>query len=112
MTPTGQPLSDELVEAIAERFRVLGEPTRIKLLDRLRESDATVQELNTVIGTTPQNISKHLAVLQHAGLVARRKEGTHSVFRVVDGGIFELCELVCGSLAARVEALRLVVKGG
>ena len=109
MTHVGHPLPDELVEAIAGRFRVLGEPMRIKLLDRLRESEATVQELTAATGTTPQNISKHLTVLQQAGVVARRKEGTYAYYRIVDEGVFALCEAVCGSLEARVESLRLAV---
>jgi len=57
------PLPDDLVELVAERFRALSEPTRIKLLDRLREREATVLELTELIGTTPQNVSKHLGVL-------------------------------------------------
>lgn len=109
MTRAGHPLPDELVDAIAGRFRVLGEPMRIKLLDRLRESEASVQELTASTGTTAQNISKHLAVLQQAGIVARRKQGTYCYYRIVDESIFALCEAVCGSLEAHVESLRLVV---
>lgn len=54
------PLPDDLIELIAGRFRTLSEPTRIKLLDRLREGEATVLELTELIGTTRQNLSKHL----------------------------------------------------
>ena len=53
----------------------MSEPTRIKLLDRLREREATVLELTELIGTTQQNVSKHLGVLQRSGVVARRKQG-------------------------------------
>ena len=103
------PLPDDLIELIAERFRVLGEPTRIKLLDRLREGEATVLELTELIGTTQQNISKHLGVLQRSGIVARRKQGNFASYRVVDEGVFSLCEAVCGSLQKRVESLRQLV---
>jgi DNA-binding transcriptional ArsR family regulator len=75
------PLPDDLVELIAERFRALAEPTRIKLLDRLREGEATVQELTEVIGSTQQNVSKHLGVLRQAGMVRRRKAGNSSTTR-------------------------------
>ena len=61
------PLPDDLVELIARRFAALSEPTRIKLLDGLREGEATVLELTELIGTTQQNISKHLGVLQRVG---------------------------------------------
>jgi DNA-binding transcriptional ArsR family regulator len=103
------PLPNDLVELIAERFRVLGEPTRIKLLDRLREGEATVLELTEQIGSTQQNVSKHLGVLQRSGIVARRKHGIFAYYRIVDEGVFALCESVCGSLQEQVEALRRLV---
>jgi len=105
------PLPDDLVELIAQRFRALGEPARIKLLDRLREGEATVHDLTALIGTTQQNVSKHLGMLQRAGIVARRKEGNFAYYRIVDEGVFALCETVCGSLQAQVEALRQLVGG-
>jgi DNA-binding transcriptional ArsR family regulator len=99
------PLPDDLVELIAERFRALSEPTRIKLLDRLREGEATVLELTELIGTTQQNVSKHLGVLQRSGVVARRKQGNFAYYRIVDEGVFDLCEAVCGSVQQRVASL-------
>jgi DNA-binding transcriptional ArsR family regulator len=100
------PLSDEVVELIARRFRVLAEPTRIKLLDHLRANEATVQELSDAVGSTQQNVSKHLGVLADAGIVARRRHGSSSSYRVVDESIFRLCEEVCGSVARRLESLQ------
>jgi DNA-binding transcriptional ArsR family regulator len=110
MTVT-HPLPDDLVELIAERFRALSEPTRIKLLDQLREGEATVFELTELIGTTQQNVSKHLGVLQRSGIVARRKQGNFAYYRIVDEGVLSLCEAVCGSLQAQVESLRKLVAG-
>ena len=105
------PLPDELVELIAERFRALGEPTRIKLLDRLREGEATVLELTRIVGTTEQNISKHLGVLQRTGIVGRRRQGNFSYYSIADQAVFALCEAVCGSLQRRFDSLREVVGG-
>ena len=103
------PLPDDLVELIAERFRALSEPTRIKLLDRLRDGEATVLELTELIGTTQQNVSKHLGVLQRSGIVARRKQGNFAYHWIVDERVFDLCEAVCGSLQEQVEALHQLV---
>lgn len=100
------PLPDDLVELIAERFRTLSDPTRIKLLDRLRDGEATVLELTERIGTTQQNVSKHLRVLQRSGIVARRKQGNYAYYRIVDEGVFSLCEAVCGSLERRARTLQ------
>lgn len=102
------PLPDELVELIADRFRVLSEPTRIKLLDRLREGEATVLELTALVGTTQQNVSKHLNLLHRAGIVTRRKHGNFVYYRIADGTVYALCEAVCGSLQNRVDALQRV----
>jgi DNA-binding transcriptional ArsR family regulator len=105
------PLPDELVELIAERFRALSEPTRIRLLDRLRDGEATVLELTRVVGTTEQNVSKHLGVLQRSGIVARRRQGNYSYYSIADDVVFALCKHVCGSLHRQFEALHAVVAG-
>lgn len=99
------PLPDPLVELIAERFRVIGEPMRIRLLDSLREAPATVQELTEATGGTQPNVSRHLAVLHRAGIVAREKDGIHVRYSIADESVFALCELVCGGLRRQLEAL-------
>jgi DNA-binding transcriptional ArsR family regulator len=106
------PLADDLVELIARRFRVLGEPMRIRLLDQLRDGEATVGELSEALAASQQNVSKHLAVLSDVGILGRRKEGNYVYYRIVDEGVFTLCEDVCGSLAEQFESLREVVAGG
>jgi DNA-binding transcriptional ArsR family regulator len=106
------PLPDELIELIARRFRVLADPTRIKLLDGLHRGEASVQELTVAIGSTQQNVSKHLGVLLQAGIVGRRKVGNYAYYSIVDEGVFVLCEDVCGSLAQQLETLREVVGVG
>ncbi len=92
------PLPAALVEVIAERFRILAEPMRIRLLDALREAPATVQELQQATGASQQNVSKHLGLLLRSGLVSSRKEGNFSLYAIADEGVFELCELVCGGM--------------
>ena len=96
------PLPDPLVELIAQRFRVIGEPMRIKLLDRLRDGAATVGELQEAVGASQQNVSKHLGVLHQAGIVSRTKEGTAVRYAIADESVFALCELVCGGLRAQL----------
>jgi ArsR family transcriptional regulator len=109
--PLPSPVPDDLVEMIARRFRVLGEPARIKLLDRLQEREASVNELSETLGASQQNVSKHLAVLAEAGILGRRKEGTHVYYRIVDEGVFGLCEQVCGSLEEQLRALNRLLSG-
>ncbi len=99
------PLPEALVELIAQRFRVLGEPMRIRLLDRLRDGEATVGELREALAASQQNVSKHLSVLLQAGMVSRTKRGTSARYAVADEGVFELCELVCGGLRRQLAEL-------
>ena len=103
------PLPDDLVELIALRFRALSEPTRIKLLDRLCEGEATVLALTELVGTTEQNVSKHLGVLLRTGILARRKQGNFAYYRIIDEGVFALCEAVCGSLQQQAESFSQIV---
>ena len=105
------PVPDELVELIARRFRAIGEPMRIKLLDRLRDGEATVNELSDAIGASQQNVSKHLALLAEAGIVARRKDGNRVYYRIADEGVFKLCEDVCGSVQQQLRTLSELVSG-
>jgi DNA-binding transcriptional ArsR family regulator len=109
-SPTLHPLPEPLIEVVAQRFRVLGEPMRIKLLDRLRESDATVGELQLALGASQQNVSKHLGILSAAGMVTRTKQGNHSRYSISDPSVFELCEQVCGSVRRQVQELEAILQ--
>ena len=105
------PLPDALAELVAQRFRVMGEPTRIRLLDRLRDGEASVQELTEALATSQQNVSKHLGVLAQARIVGRRKDGNLALYRIVDDSVFALCEQVCGSLQRQLADLNELVSG-
>jgi DNA-binding transcriptional ArsR family regulator len=105
------PLPQPLIELIAQRFRCLGEPMRIALLDRLRDGEATVSELTEATGASQQNVSKHLGVLLNAGIVSRTKRATSSVYAIADDTVFELCEHVCGGLRRQLEELDLILQG-
>lgn len=107
--PETQPLSDPLVELVAQRFRVLGEPTRIRLLDALRAGPAGVTELAARVGLSQQNASKHLGVLAAAGLVERRRAGSAAIYAISDPSVFTLCEVVCDALRDRFAALAAVL---
>lgn len=108
--PIPHPLPDALAELVAARFRVLSEPMRIKLLDRLREGDATVQELQEGLGVSQQNVSKHLGVLLNAGMVSREKQGTYSRYAIADPSVFALCDQVCGGLRRQIAELDTILQ--
>ena len=111
-TSLPHPLPGPLIERIAERFRVLGEPMRIALLEALRDGEATVTELQRATGASQQNVSKHLGVLLRVGILGRRREGNFAVYSIADPTVFSLCEEVCGGLRRDLEALDLLLQVG
>ena len=100
-----RPLPEKLIDLIAQRFRVLGEPMRIKLLCALAQAPATVGELREVSGGTQQNVSKHLGVLAAAGIVDRKKHGNCTVYSIADETVFSMCDQVCGALHEQAHEL-------
>lgn len=105
------PLPDPVVDLIARRFRVLAEPMRIRILDRLRDGEATVNDLTEALETSQQNVSKHLGVLHDAGVVRRRKDANHVRYSIADEGVLALCEQVCGGLQRQLSELAEIVGG-
>ncbi|HSC74561.1 MAG TPA: metalloregulator ArsR/SmtB family transcription factor [Gaiellaceae bacterium] len=105
------PIPTDLAELVARRFRVLAEPMRIRLLDRLRENEETVGELADALETSQQNVSKHLAVLADAGMLGRRKDGNRVYYWIADESVFALCEHVCGAAEQQLRVLQELVEG-
>jgi DNA-binding transcriptional ArsR family regulator len=95
-----KPLSAEQLSVIAERFKALAEPSRLEILNALREGERTVSEILEATGLGQANVSKHLQMLHGAGFVERRKDGVSTYYRLADGDVLRLCELMCGRLEA------------
>jgi len=105
------PISAELAEIIAQRFRVIGDPTRIRLLDLLRGGERSVGQLADALQSSQQNVSKHLGVLHQAGIVSRRKDRTSVRYAIADATVLALCEQVCGGLHAQLAELEALLRG-
>jgi DNA-binding transcriptional ArsR family regulator len=88
-------LTDAARERVAARFRALGEPTRLRVLERLFRGPASVTEILEHVGGTQANVSKHLALLHAAGLLSRRKAGTRTVYAISDPTLKRICTIVC-----------------
>jgi ArsR family transcriptional regulator len=97
-------LPDSALELIATRFKALSEPVRLKLIIALEEGEKNVSELVEASGKSQATISRHLKQLEDAGVLARRRDGTHIYYSICDPGIFVLCEHVCGSLYRQLQA--------
>jgi DNA-binding transcriptional ArsR family regulator len=93
-------------ERVAARFRALGDPTRLNILERLFQSPASVGEVIEHVGGTQANVSKHLGVLRSQGLVRGRKQGNRTVYSIADPSVERICSVVCAAVGrdARAEA--------
>jgi len=97
-------LSPEALELVAATFRVLGEPVRLRILQMLQDGERSVTGLADDLGTTQPNVSKHLRVLQEAGLVVRRQVKNSVFHALADETVMELCDVVCNRLKDRLLA--------
>ena len=95
-------LPDEMVEAVARRFRLLGEPMRLRLLQLLEAGEHTVNELAEKLKGNQANVSRHLTALHEGGLLKRRQAGTSVYYSIADPVVFQLCELVCKSTQEQI----------
>ncbi|MDH3269805.1 MAG: metalloregulator ArsR/SmtB family transcription factor [Gemmatimonadota bacterium] len=98
-----QRLSSDVLALVAERFRVLSEPTRLGILNVLLEGERSVTDLVDETGLNQANVSKHLGILRASGYVDRRKEGLYAYYSVADSSVAELCDIMCRKLEAEAE---------
>jgi len=98
-----EPMSDEMLELIAQRFRLLSDPMRLKILHQLQSGEKSVTELVENTGASQPNVSKHLSTLRTHGLVKRRQEGNMAFFSIAAPFIFDVCNTVCDSMKTEWE---------
>ncbi|MEM9945806.1 MAG: metalloregulator ArsR/SmtB family transcription factor [Cyanobacteria bacterium P01_D01_bin.36] len=96
-------LSPEAMGMVAEFFKVLSESSRLQILCALKVGTKNVTEIIEITGLGQANVSKHLKVLAQSGIVSRQPKGISVYYEIVNPFIFELCELVCDSLAIQIE---------
>lgn len=106
-----QGMSPAALARVADYFQALSEPTRLEILNLLRDGPMNVGELAARCGYTSANISRHLSLLLRHGLVARESRGTSVYYRIADESVYALCDLVCGSIAREIDRAASAHKG-
>jgi DNA-binding transcriptional ArsR family regulator len=96
-------LPPEALQQVATYFQALSEPTRLRILNLLRDGERNVGDLALQCGFTAANVSRHLAMLTRHGLVVRETRGTSAYYRIADASVYALCDLVCGNIARKFE---------
>lgn len=91
------------LEHVARYFRTLSEPTRLRILNVLGTGEMSVGDIAVQVDSSIANVSRHLTQMAQYGLVAREHQGNSVLYRIADPAVNELCDLVCGSIARRLE---------
>lgn len=104
-------MQDKIIDLVARRFQILGEPCRLRILQSLQDGAMTVNQIVDRLHGNQPNISKHLQILFDAGLVARRRSGNSIFYSIADPIVFRLCELVCQSTARHAASLHRYALG-
>ncbi len=92
-------LSEEEAFRIAEVFKTLADPTRVRIITLLAEGEICVHELAQALAMTASAVSHQLRLLRHQGLVRARRQGRHIFYRLDDEHVLQLLQQVREHLA-------------
>lgn len=95
------PLAEDLIGLMSDRMALLGDPTRIRILDELLDGERNVQSIADALATTQQNVSGHLRLLHAAAVVSRRPMGREVYYAVMDDTVVEVWERLIVGLQRR-----------
>jgi ArsR family transcriptional regulator len=92
-------IQDAMIERVARRLKVMGDPVRLELLNLLRiHEELSVQALVDASGQRQANVSKHLGIMMRDGLVKRRKEGVNAYYSIDDPSVPGVCLLIANAI--------------
>jgi DNA-binding transcriptional ArsR family regulator len=95
---------DGVFAAVARYFGLLSEPTRLRILHAICQSELSVSAIVAATGATQTNVSRHLALMHQAGVVSRRRDGSTVFYGVADPEFVSICRSVCVQIAGRIDA--------
>jgi DNA-binding transcriptional ArsR family regulator len=103
------PMEERVLELKAEILKALAQPTRLKILELLRNGERCICEIVPAINGEQSNISRHISLMQKSHLVTTRKDGVKVMVKVSDPKIFDLLDRVNSILKTRMnEQSRLI----
>lgn len=82
------------MEQKARVLKVLGDPNRLRIIDLLRDGELCQCEIIPVIGQSQPTVSRHLRLMEKAGILTKRKDGTRTLYKVSHEGVFTIVDLV------------------
>jgi ArsR family transcriptional regulator len=103
-------MGDELLELKASVLKALGQPTRLRILELLRNGERCVCEIFPAIKEEQSNVSRHLALLKTTGILASRRQGQMVHYRIRDPQVFKLLDGVSALLKSHVNERKTVAR--
>lgn len=95
----------------ADVFQVLGHPTRIHIIETLRDGERPVSGILEAVGVEQANLSQHLSVLRAKGLVVNRKEGNQVLYSLRDPLLVEVLDTMRRYFQAHLEEALMILRG-
>lgn len=89
---TERPDGASTADRRAELFLALGHPNRLRIVEFLRGGERCQCEIQPALGIEQSNLSRHIKILVHAGILASRRDGTRMLLRVTDARVFALLD--------------------
>jgi ArsR family transcriptional regulator len=96
-------MEERVLELKAEVLKALAQPTRLKILELLRDGERCICEIVPAINGEQSNISKHISLMQKSHLVTTRKDGVKVMVKVRDPKIFEILDSVSLLLKKQIQ---------
>ena len=93
--------SDEVFEKVADLFRLMSAPMRLRIISALCDGEKNVGELLAEIDTTQPNMSQHLTTLSQAGVFGKRRAGVQIYYRIINDRVVTLCRTVCEQISSQ-----------
>jgi DNA-binding transcriptional ArsR family regulator len=89
-------------EEISAYFAIMAEPTRLRIVHSICDSERSVNEIVEEVGATQTNVSRHLSIMYRSHILSRRKEGNQVFYRLSDPIFMQICRGVCSALMERL----------
>ena len=103
-------MDQKVYELHAEICKIFTSPKRLEIIDNLREGERSVSQLSESLKTSQSNVSQHLAILREKGVIAPRKEGSTTYYRIANPKILDACRLMREVLFERLEKDRKIAE--
>ncbi|MBP1598652.1 MAG: transcriptional regulator, ArsR family [Acidobacteria bacterium] len=96
-------LRQKIFQLQAEICKALGNPTRMAIVDRLGVGEIAAADLIAGLGISKANLSKHMTILVHGGIVESRRDGRQILYRLIDSEIRKACAVMSSVLYRRLK---------